>query len=139
MNSSSSGKKVPPCSLVPVRIWISSAESEIFSATEAMKDLTYLRLMLSEMGYLDTTKPSRLYEDNKACIQLGAKVKSISKARHYILRLRWLQEKIEQGEYAFTHCPTDEMIADVLTKPLPREKFLKFKKLLLGIPFDITN
>ena len=34
------------------------------------------------------------------------------------------------------YCPTDDMIADVLTKPLQGAKFHKLRRLLLGLKND---
>ena len=34
-----------------------------------------------------------------------------------------MQEKISSGEIIMVHCPTQDQIADILTKPLVKDKF----------------
>ena len=42
------------------------------------------------------------------------------------------RERVASNEIEIVYCPTDDMIADVMTKPLSKEKFEKFR-LLLGV------
>ena len=39
---------------------------------------------------------------------------------------------MKSGEMAITHCPTKQMVADFLTKPLQGNLFCKFRSVLLG-------
>jgi len=113
---------------------LSTAESEVYAATEAAKDLLFQRVLVAELGLGNLKHPARLYEDNVAAIELGSSLRTRSKAKHYVLRLRFLQERVENREIAFVHCPTNEMVADALTKQLPREQFLLLRSRMLGRP-----
>ena len=55
-----------------------------------------------------------------------AQIKHIETQHHFI------REKHESNEIELVYCPTDEQIADILTKPLGRIKQEKFT-FLLGI------
>jgi branched-chain amino acid transport system ATP-binding protein len=46
--------------------------------------------------------------------------------------LRGVSLKVEEGEIILEYKPTEEMIADVLTKPLQGEKFIKIRDALLN-------
>ena len=70
-------------------------------------------------------------EDNQACILMGKGMKSSRAAKHYEVRLHYLQQSIRSGVIKFKYCETNEMLADALTKPLGHEKFLYFRGMML--------
>ena len=54
------------------------------------------------------------------------------RTKHIKLRFFFIKQYVDDGEFAITHCPTDLMVADVLTKPLHGEKFKDLRAKLLG-------
>ena len=58
-------------SKVPTMVCLSTAESEYFAATECVKELVWLRGLLSELSY-DISSSSVLLEDNQACITMAS-------------------------------------------------------------------
>lgn len=111
---------------------LSTTESEVYALTESTKELLYLRTMLAELGYGDLSRPAVMYEDNSACIAQGRDLRSRSKAKHYVLRLRFLQERVARGEIHLWHCPTKLMVADALTKQLELGQFQRLRDYMLG-------
>ncbi|MEL7170201.1 MAG: Ty1/Copia family ribonuclease HI [Bacteroidota bacterium] len=111
---------------------LSTTESEVYAATEAAKELLFLRTLLSEFGHGDLSKPARLFEDNSACIAQGSDLRSRGKAKHYVLRLRFLQERVVGGEMYLAYCPTERMLADTFTKPLDSPRFQQLRDRMLG-------
>ena len=111
---------------------LSTAESELYAVTEATKEALFLRTLLSELGHSDLSKPARMYEDNSACIAQGMSLKARSKAKHYVLRLRFLQERVARGEIYLVHCPTTRMVADAFTKQLELNQFQRLRDHMLG-------
>ena len=52
----------------------------------------------------------------------------------------FVTDRIRAGEISPKWCPTGEMIADFLTKPLQGAMFWKFRDLLMGVvPTENTN
>ena len=111
----------------------STAEAEIIAATHITKEIVHLKLLLSELGVRDDGAVT-VHEDNQACILMGNGMKSSRAAKHYEIRLHFLQESIRSGVIKFKYCETNEMIADAFTKPLEPDKFLKFRSLMLFDP-----
>ena len=111
----------------------STAEAEIHAATELVKELVHLKLLLNEIG-LRGNEPIPVHEDNQACILMGNGMKSSRTAKHYEVRLRLLQESIQGKVIKFQYCTTEDQIADAFTKPLDEEKFAKFRTLFLYDP-----
>ena len=111
----------------------STAEAEIISATEAGKDVIHTRLLLKELGYPEQTQePTVLYEDNMSCIYLARNLKSRRTAKHFEIRLRFLQQMVLDGEIQFIHVGTTDQVADMLTKALPDNQFLTLRDRLLA-------
>ena len=109
---------------------LSTAESEIYSATEAVKDAAFIKLLLTSLGIRDD-KPIPVHEDNAACrIMSEERLKSYNRARHYVTRLGFLQDN-HGTTYLFVPTDTSDMIADALTKPLCAETFVKFRDVLV--------
>ena len=111
---------------------LSTAESEIYSATEALKDAAFLQVHLSSLGIRDGLKPIPVHEDNAACRMMAENdLKVFNKARHYLVRLGFLQDKVTDGTAKFVQTDTSDMIADALTKPLVYDIFAKFRDVMV--------
>jgi hypothetical protein len=52
--------------------------------------------------------------------------------RHIKIRYFFINDLIRNGELQVEYLPTDEMISDILTKPLQGQKFLQLRRLLLN-------
>ena len=71
-----------------------------------------------------------LCEDNKASILLeeNGKRSSSKRTRAFNIRYFFLTDQIEKGNLSVAYCPTLEMIADYMSKPLQGGLFHKFRK-----------
>jgi hypothetical protein len=109
----------------------STAESEIYAVTESVKEAAHLKLMCEECGVRSPDIPITVWEDNNACIQLGHGLRGVKSARHYELRLRFLNEHIHEGTIDFARINTADQLADGLTKALPGPAFFEFRNHIL--------
>jgi hypothetical protein len=55
------------------------------------------------------------------------------RTRHIDLRYYYITDRIKRGELQVIYKPTDEMIADIMTKALPTKSFKVLRDLLLNI------
>jgi hypothetical protein len=109
----------------------SSAEAELITASDGTGSALWLREFLTHQGY--SLSPSILLEDNKAAIQLIKHGRPTSeRTRHIKIRHFFIKQFLETGEIEIKYCPTDLMIADILTKPLQGDRFLRIRDMLLG-------
>lgn len=99
----------------------SSCEAEFISIAEASKEVKWLRQLLEEMNEPIET-PTTIYEDNQSCIELVRDSKFSYKTKHMDTRYKMIRDMVQQKIIHVKYCPTEEMVADILTKPLPAIK-----------------
>ena len=59
-------------------------------------------------------------------------VSKSNRTRHMNVRYFWTKERVDSGEISIVYMPTDNMIADILTKPLQGDKFVSLRRQLLN-------
>ena len=57
---------------------------------------------------------------------------TLDRTRHVAIRYYWVKDRVDAGEVEVVYCPTDDMIADILTKPLVGELFITLRDALLN-------
>ncbi len=45
----------------------------------------------------------------------------------------FIKDRVEKGEVAIVFCPTNEMVADLFTKPLQGQAFRKFRAMIMNV------
>ena len=77
--------------------------------------------------------PAKVREDNQSTIVSVMKGRGTSeRTKHIKVRRFWMKDNVDQGDMIFIHTPTENMIADVLTKPLQGDMFIRFRRVLLN-------
>ena len=109
----------------------SSCEAEIIALSDIVATVAWMNDLLVEL--LGSTLPPVLMEDNKAAIQLVTNGASTAdRSRHVHIRNNFVFQFLDSGKMEIRHCPTDKMLADLLTKPLNTNTFLILREFLLG-------
>ena len=107
----------------------SSTEAELVAASDLMNQPFHIRQLLIEQGY--EQGPIVLYQDNLNCMHLIAKGRAGSqKTRHISIRYYWIKQYVDNGEVVVEKLATEEMPANILTKPLQGSQFKYERKLL---------
>ena len=116
------GGPVSWCSRNQRTVALSSCEAEYMSLTEACRETTYLRLLLSELGHMQRGATT-IYEDNQGAIALAKNPEHHSRNKHIDMRHHFCRDMVESGAVEVVYMPTGEMPADALTKGLATEAF----------------
>ena len=112
---------------------MSSTEAEFVAASEGLYQVIWSRNFLIEQGY--QISPATVYQDNLSTIHLNKNGRSNSeRTRHIDIRYFFIADRIERGEIQVLYKPTQEMIADIMTKPLTGNLFRKLRDLILNSP-----
>ena len=97
----------------------SSSESELMQLSDTTSLAARERDFAIEQQHIDIKEQGILLEDNKSAIHMANNGKSISnRTRHIKVRYFFVKQYLDNGEFRLDHCPTKDMIADILTKPL---------------------
>jgi len=112
----------------------STAESEIYAATDSVKEAKHIQLLCEECGIRAPGIPIRIWEDNNACLQLAHNLRGSKAARHFSIRLRFLNEAVHDKSIEFARVDTKQQLADGFTKPLAGPAFFVFRDQLLCKP-----
>jgi len=110
----------------------STMESELHAAFFAAKECIHLADMLFDLGFTPERQCVKIYEDNSSLItRSNGGIKAVRAIRHVQIRIRFLQEQIQEGRIVFEYIPTQDQIGDAMTKPLPGAQFTKLRDLML--------
>jgi transposase InsO family protein len=111
------------CSKVTSMTCLSTAEAEYVAATEATKELTWLRNLLTELG-IKQPNPSIIHEDNQACIRMATNPVISARNRHFGIKMHWIRDQVAAGVISLVYVPTDKQLADIFTKTLNKALFI---------------
>ena len=110
---------------------LSSTEAEYIGITHAAKEATWVRHLLSELySPLVLKYPLTMYCDNRSAIELVRNATFHSQTKHIAIRYHFIREAYNDGTITLDHRGTEDMPADIFTKPLDRIKLGKFARLV---------
>ncbi len=74
------------------------------------------------------TQPVKIYGDNQSALKLIKHPIASLRSKHIDVIYHFARERAARGEVKFEYIKTDDMIADIMTKPLPEGKLEKFRE-----------
>jgi hypothetical protein len=111
---------------------LSTAEAEFDALCAATREAVYLRGLLQEMGIAQQSATT-IFEDNQPCIALMHNPMTSSRTKHVAMRFHFVREKLQAKILDVVYCPTEEMVADIMTKILARPQHFKLRAVMLGL------
>lgn len=107
----------------------STMEAEYVALAEAGQEAVWLRRLLADLNE-EQHGPTIVWEDNKSCLDFATLEKQNRRSKHIDTKYHYVRELVSSGEVALKYCPTDDMLADIMTKPVGATKVRKFSELL---------
>ena len=111
----------------------SSTEAEYMALSEACSEVAWLTSLQREIGF-GTTSPTPLVSDSQGGIFLAINPAHDRRLKHVDIRYHFIREYVESKKVSIVYISTEDMIADILTKPLGRVKYKKFRAQLGLLP-----
>ena len=110
----------------------SSTSAEFIGTHKACQQIGWTQNLLSEMG-VPISSPTEVYQDNMSTIKLIVHKGNETRTKNIDLRYNIIREFLQQKRIVVRYLPTEYMIADMLTKPLPGPSFSRLTSRLLNI------
>ncbi|GKA08501.1 retrovirus-related pol polyprotein from transposon TNT 1-94 [Tanacetum coccineum] len=100
---------------------ISSTKAEYIALSGCFFQILWMRSQLTDYGFQFNKIP--LYCDKKSAIALCCNNVQHSRAKHIDICYHFIKEQVENGIVELYFVRTEYQLANIFTKPLPRERF----------------
>ena len=72
-------------------------------------------------------------------LEKNGRISASHRCKHIRAKYFLIQDRYACGDVDLEYCPTNEMWADVLTKPLQGDKFRQMRAMLMNCPINYTE
>ena len=103
-------------------VTLSTSEAEYVAFSLAVQEAVWLRRLLKDIQDLQD-EPITIMKDNQGAIGIAENLVAHSKTKHIDIRYHYIRETVIDRTVNLSYCPTKRMIGDMLTKPLPKQRF----------------
>uniref|UniRef100_A0AAG5DV13 Retrovirus-related Pol polyprotein from transposon TNT 1-94 n=1 Tax=Anopheles atroparvus TaxID=41427 RepID=A0AAG5DV13_ANOAO len=104
---------------------LSTTESEYIALSEASQEAIWLKRLLRDLG---EDVSIIISEDNQSCLKLLESDKFSNRTKHIDTKYNFVKDLCRKGTIKFVYCPSELMIADLLTKPVKRVRIEQLRK-----------
>lgn len=108
----------------------STCEAELYAEGAAINEVLWQRGLLKELG-LRQAASSVVYCDNQPAISISKNGIKSDRTKHVDIKYHFITEQINKGTIESKYMQTDKQQADMLTKPLDKQKFESFRSQLM--------
>nr|KYP52896.1 Retrovirus-related Pol polyprotein from transposon TNT 1-94 [Cajanus cajan] len=100
----------------------STTKVEYIAAAETTSQAIWLRRILEEMSE-QQDGPTVIYCDNKSTIAMTKNPIHHQRTKHIAIKYHFIREAETTKQIQLEYCSTENQVADIFTKALPRAKF----------------
>ena len=108
---------------------LSTAEAEYMALSMATQEAIWLKRLLTDLNEKEDG-PLTIYEDNQSTICMAENPKFHGRAKHIDIKHHYVRNQVNEKKIELKYCPSEYMIADMLTKGLSRIQFNKLKDMI---------
>ena len=105
---------------------LSTTEAEYIVVGLACAQVLWMQQMLSDYGITLTKSP--ILCDNNSAICISKNPVLHSRTKHIDVRHHFIRDHIDKEHVSVEYCPTGHQIADIFTKPLKEDDYVKFRR-----------
>ncbi len=102
-------------------IALSTTEAEYMAISHCTKEARWLRKLMADVGLVQNGA-TNIMCDNQGYIALAKNPTHHSRTKHIDIQHHFIREKLESEEIGLKYCPSQDMVAGVLTKALAKER-----------------
>jgi hypothetical protein len=109
----------------------STAEAEYIAAASAVNQAIWLRKMLKDLGH-EQTEATSIRCDNISAVSISKNPVFHGRTKHIKIKFHFIREVQQSNEVLLVHCSSEDQLADIFTKSLPKERF-EFLRQRIGV------
>lgn len=106
---------------------LSSCEAEYVALSQATSEGCWIRSILLDLNVIDSGVPIHMYCDNQSAIKVAKNPENHKRLKHVDIRWHFVRDKVANGILKLSHISGNEQTADIFTKPLNKQLFVKFR------------
>ena len=121
------------------QVALSSCEAEYISLSQSMRDAIPIMNLIQEIQYfgfmegpMKTEVKCTVFEDNGGAVESAKVPKIRPRTKHINLVYHHFRSFVKEGKVKIIQVRSGNQLADIMTKPLCRNLFQKFRKKILG-------
>ena len=108
---------------------ISTHQAEVYGISETVRAAIWLRRLLKD--FVPQVGSLPIFADNQTAISSTQNSGTHSASKHIDLRMKFNEEKVTKKVVKLFYVASENNVADVLTEPLGKIKFTKFRDIML--------
>jgi len=116
----------------------STTEAEYIGLSYASKEAVWIRRFLEQLGYRQQ-EPITIYGDSQSAIASVRNPEFHTRTKHIDVAIHYIRELVEDSLVDIQYISTKEMLADVLTKPLLKQRHTKLIRPIKLMPEGLPN
>ena len=109
-------------------VTLSTTEAEFISAAACACQVIWVQRVLKHLGW--EQECCVIYCDNCSTIKLSKNPVMHGRSKHIAIRYHFLRDLSKDGAVKLKYCATQDQIADIMTKPLKLDSYMKLRELL---------
>lgn len=106
---------------------LSTTEAEFVALSETTKELMWLKRLCKEFC-VEVEATTSIFTDSQTCMKIIGNDGFSDRTKHIDTKFHYTKDMAEKKEVKLLYCPTEENIADMLTKPLASIKLGKLRR-----------
>ena len=110
------------CSQRQSVVTLSTTDAEYIAACQTAREIMWVKKLLNELCNKEKQNIT-LFMDNQSAIQLIKNPVYHKRTKHIDVKYHYVRDMHLDGNYDLDYVITKEQVADILTKPLPRQLF----------------
>ena len=117
---------------------LSTIEAEYIATAFCACQCIWLRRVLEKLGHKEENS-TLIQCDNNSTIQLSKNSVFHGRSKHIDIRFHFLRDLTRDKIVELSYCNSQEQVADIMTKPLKLEQFLKLRSMLGMVDASVIN